>query len=247
MTHRQRTRRLADHLQPTRCMQATSQPASSDPLVVNPWPEHSMAPRDPGTPAWHTFGPASAIKSTTPVRVGDVVGGHVHPSLCVTQGGAVLAVYNEDGGGAAVLKICRSEDAGRTWSAPAPIPASANRSRRGVYPGSLSVLRSGRIVLQWAPYYENGEHQHGNSERFTLARDIGPGEVYRVPEYCISNDDGRTFGPTVYQIGPHHNLTNYSELRFPLVEQDDGTWILPFYDRTVAYDPEAGTVLPFGA
>lgn len=180
------------------------------------------------------------------MRVGDVVGGHVHPSLCVTQSGAVLAVYNEDGGGAAVLKICRSEDGGRTWSPPAPIPASANRSRRGVYPGSLSVLRTGRIVLQWAPYYELGEHQHGDPGHFAVAGDIGPGEVYRVPEYCVSDDDGNTFGPTVFQIGPHYNLTNYSELRFPLVEQEDGTWILPFYDRTVAYDPKTKTVLPFG-
>ena len=188
----------------------------------------------------------SQIKASVPVRVGDVIGGHVHPSLCVTHSGAVLAVYNEDGGGAAVLKICRSEDGGQTWSGPAPIPASACRSRRGVYPGSLSVLRSGRIVLQWAPYYERGEHQHGDSDQFALAPDIGAGEVYRVPEYCVSDDDGHTFGPTVYQIGPHHNLTNYSELRFPLVEQDDGTWILPFYDRTVAYDPEARIVVPFG-
>ena len=116
------------------------------------------------------------------MRVGDVIGGHVHPSLCVTHSGAVLAVYNEDGGGAAVLRICRSEDGGRTWSAPAPIPASAGRSRRGVYPGSLSVLRSGRVVLQWAPYYERGEHQHGDFDQFALAPAIKASALARSTE-----------------------------------------------------------------
>ena len=66
-----------------------------DPLVVSPWAESEMAPRDAATPEWHTFGPASRIAASEPVRLGDVVGGHVHPALCTTQSGAVLAVYNE--------------------------------------------------------------------------------------------------------------------------------------------------------
>ena len=155
-----------------------------------------------------------------------------------------------------MLKICRSEDGGKSWTAPAPIPSSASRSARGVYPGSLSVLSCGRIVLQFAPYYELGEHQHGDPAQLTVSAGIGAGEVYRVPEYCCSDDgtrpdlglrghhryeypsawqssahnvarpssgaaaaaafaDGHSFGE-VHQI-PHHNLTNYSELRFPLV------------------------------
>jgi hypothetical protein len=184
-SHR-RTQLLAAHLLAPPPLQAGAASAASlDPLVTNPWPEQSMAPREPATPTWHTFGPASHIVASSPVRLGDVVDGHVHPSLCVTQSGAVLAVYNIEGGGAAVLMICRSEDGGATWSAPAPIPASAARSKRGVYPGSLSVLRSGRIVLQWAPYYERGEPQHGDPAQFTLAEGIETGDVYRVPEYLL--------------------------------------------------------------
>ena len=230
--HVRRIARLAGNL-------VQQEPCASglDPLVVSPWAESQMAPRDAATPEWHTFGPASRIAASEPVRLGDVVGGHVHPALCCTQSGAVLAVYNEvrrgtphlwphphpggdpppphpfssalapvfwpqEGGGAQVLKICRSEDGGKSWTAPAPIPSSASRSARGVYPGSLSVLASGRIVLQFAPYYELGEHQHGDPAQLTVSAGIGAGEVYRVPEYCCS-DDGTRSSHTTYS----HNLS----------------------------------------
>ena len=110
--------------------------------------------------------------------------------------------WPQEGGGAQVLKICRSEDGGKSWTAPAPIPSSASRSARGVYPGSLSVLASGRIVLQFAPYYELGEHQHGDPAQLTVSAGIGAGEVYRVPEYCCS-DDGTRSSHTTYS----HNLS----------------------------------------
>ena len=119
--------------------------------------------------------------------------------------------WPQEGGGAQVLKICRSEDGGKSWTAPAPIPSSASRSARGVYPGSLSVLASGRIVLQFAPYYELGEHQHGDPAQLTVSAGIGAGEVYRVPEYCCS-DDGTRSSHTTYS----HNL---SLKRMPLLSQ----------------------------
>ena len=53
-----------------------------------------------------------------PVRVADVIGGHVHPAVCVTGEGDVLAVYNREGGGGQELLLCRSTDEGRTWSEP---------------------------------------------------------------------------------------------------------------------------------
>ena len=87
--HVRRTARLAGHLLQEPCA------SGLDPLVVSPWAESEMAPRDAATPEWHTFGPASRIAASEPVRLGDVVGGHVHPALCTTQSGAVLAVYNE--------------------------------------------------------------------------------------------------------------------------------------------------------
>ena len=62
------------------------------------------------SPSWYQFGPRSTIVASPPLRLGDVIGGHVHPSLCVTQSGAVLCVYNTDGGGAQVLLLCRSDE-----------------------------------------------------------------------------------------------------------------------------------------
>ncbi len=56
-----RTRRLAEHLHPSQQVAAGDGPVSSSLLAVSPWPERSMAPREPGTPSWHTFGPASQI------------------------------------------------------------------------------------------------------------------------------------------------------------------------------------------
>ena len=146
-------------------------PACIRPVHTPPRKKH-RAPRCLGLMT-ATLVTAPLPASEPPVRIGDVIGGHVHPALCVTQSGAVLAVYNTDGGGAAVLSLCRcvtalpripaprrplcplttsraalnnprrrrSEDGGRYFSAPAPIPSSADRCSAGVYPGSLSVLR----------------------------------------------------------------------------------------------------------
>eukprot|EP01051_Picozoa_sp_SAG22_P006135 SAG22_NODE_391_length_11223_cov_7.451187_5_plen_175_part_00 len=171
----------------------------------------------------------------------------MHPALCVTQSGAVLCAYNTDGGGAQVLLLCRSDDQGRTFSAPAPIPSSAGRCEAGVYPGSLSVLRNGHIVLQWARYHNSGGKASGDNQQHNLCRlaaGMAETDAYRVPEFCVSVDDGRAFGPPV-EI-PHDALTNYTALRFPLIELDEDRWVLPFYDRTVTYRPAAGRVEQFG-
>ena len=98
-------------------------------------------------------------------------------------------------------------------------------------------------MLQWAPYYEVGEVEH-DPNHLKLAPGIGDGEVYRVPEYCVSDDDGYTF-KEVKEI-PHQGLTNYSESRFPLVELADNRWVLPFYDRTVCFDPTTRGLSQFG-
>ena len=34
-----------------------------------------------------------------PIRIADVIGGHVHPAACVTKSGALLVVYNKEGDG----------------------------------------------------------------------------------------------------------------------------------------------------
>lgn len=157
------------------------------------------------------------------IRVADVIDGHVHPSLCVTEGGDVLAVFNRQGGGGKELLLCRSADGGRTWSEPAPIPGIEDCS---IYPGSLTTLADGRILLNWSCY-----------------RGLA-GAEFRTPQFCISNDAGRAWStPKAY---PLQDLTNYSCLRHAILELSPTEWVLPLYDRTVVYDPRAGRITPFG-
>jgi len=132
---------------------------------------------------------------TPPVRVGNVIDGHVHPSLCVARNGDVLAVYNQQGGGGKELLLSRSKDGGRSWSPAQPIPGIDHCS---IYPGSLTTLSTGRIVLQWSCYHSEG------------------GKLWRQPQYCTSDDDGRTWSKAV--AIPLTDLTNYSCLRHPLLE-----------------------------
>jgi len=166
---------------------------------------------------------AADVVSATPVRVGNVIDGHVHPSVCVARNGDVLAVYNKQGGGGKELLLSRSIDGGRTWSASQPIPGIDHCS---IYPGSLTTLSTGRIVLQWSCYRSEGE------------------KLWRQPQFCTSDDDGRTWS-NVREI-PLPDLTNYSCLRHPLLELAPNRWVLPLYDRTIVFNPETFRVEPFG-
>lgn len=166
---------------------------------------------------------AADLVPEAPVRVGTVIDGHVHPSLCVARNGDVLAVYNQQGGGGKELLLSRSNDGGRTWSAAKPIPGIDHCS---IYPGSLTTLSTGRIVLQWSCYHSEGE------------------KLWRQPHYCTSDDDGRTWSE-VREI-PLPDLTNYSCLRHPLLELAPNRWVLPLYDRTIVFDPATSRIEPFG-
>lgn len=158
-----------------------------------------------------------------PIRVADVVGGHVHPSFCRTSGGALLAVYNKEGGGGKELLMCRSGDGGATWSGPAPISVITDCS---IYPGSLTALSDGRILLNWSCYRETA------------------GAKWREPYFSISADEGESWSaPHSYPITDH---TNYTAMRHPVVEWESSQWVCPFYDRTVLYDEQADAVSSFG-
>ena len=60
------------------------------------------------------------MNNNRPTRIADVIGGHIHPALCGTQSGALLAVYNKEGGGGKELLLSRSNDGGRDveWFSP---------------------------------------------------------------------------------------------------------------------------------
>ena len=155
---------------------------------------------------WAEDAYAVGTTPSAPIRVVDVIDGHVHPSVCVTHSGDVLAVYNKSGGGGKELLLCRSRDRGRIWSAPVPIPVIKDCS---IYPGSLTTLRDGRIVLHWSCYRHEGERR------------------WRVPQYCVSENEGKSWSnPRDLRIDDH---TNYSCLRHSILELDENRWVCPLY------------------
>lgn len=158
-----------------------------------------------------------------PIRIADVIGGHVHPAVCVTQSGTLFVVYNQEGGGGKELLVSRSSDGGTTWSDSVPIPVIRDCS---IYPGSLKTLSDGRILLNWSCY------------RQTVER------LWREPQFALSIDDGETWSqPRAYPITDH---TNYTCMRHAVVEWSTSQWVCPFYDRTVFYNLQTNTVMPFG-
>ncbi|MFC1526707.1 exo-alpha-sialidase, partial [Candidatus Latescibacterota bacterium] len=163
------------------------------------------------------------MTTTTPIRIADVVGGHVHPSLAATAGGDLVTVYNREGGGGRELLLCRSSDAGATWSAPEAITAIRECS---IYPGSLTRFGDGRLLLNWACYRAE------------------PGEPWREPQFSWSEDDGyRWSTPRSYPVSER---TNYTCVRNPVLELSASSWVCPFYDGTVVYDADADVITPFG-
>jgi hypothetical protein len=158
-----------------------------------------------------------------PIRIADVGDGHIHPGLCRTKTGVLLVVYNEDGGGGKELLLCRSTDGGKSWSAPQAIPGICGCS---IYPGSLTTLSDGRILLNWACYRDPD------------------GEPWREPQFALSSDEGKTWTqPHSYPLENHGPSTC---MRHAVAELSDSVWICPLYDHTILYDPESDVVSPFG-
>src|SRR5882724_6326661 len=109
------------------------------------------------------------------VRLDTGVSGHIHPALCVTKKGTLIAVYCH-----AEYKphrVTRSTDGGKTWSKPALFPHTVNTQ---VYPGSLTTLADGRIVHAWNVWFS-----------------LTPKGRSRHVAYSISGDDGLTWSEPV--------------------------------------------------
>jgi hypothetical protein len=158
-----------------------------------------------------------------PIRIADVIGGHVHPAVCTTGRGDLLVVYNKEGGGGKELLLSRSTDGGGTWSISKPIPVIRNCS---IYPGSLTAFSDGRILLNWSCYCESGD------------------DLWRQPQFSISSDDGETWSePRNYPIP---DCSNYTCLRHAVLEWGTDEWLCPFYDRTVLYNARTNTIDSFG-
>jgi hypothetical protein len=160
-----------------------------------------------------------------PVRVADVISGHIHPALAVTRSGTLLAVYNKQGGGGKELLLCGSADGGKSWTKPVAVPGIKDCS---IYPGSLTTLSDGRVVLAWACY------------RYQGAND----KYFRSVHYCVSSDEGATWTPP--RDLPLADPSKFSALRYPLLELSPTRWVWPLYDRTIVFDEKSGEVTPFG-
>jgi hypothetical protein len=154
-----------------------------------------------------------------PIRIADVIGGHVHPAICVTHSDTLLVVYNREGGGGKELLLSCSSDGGATWSEPTAIPVIVNCS---IYPGSLTTLSDGRILLNWSCYREK----------------------WRTPQFSLSANEGQTW--SIPQDYPIIDLTNYTCTRHPVVEWTADEWVCSFYDRTVVYNLKTNQITPFG-
>ena len=160
---------------------------------------------------------------STPIRIADVIGGHVHPSFCKTQDGDLLAVYNKEGGGGKELLLSRSTDGGLHWTSPQPIAAICECS---IYPGSLTTLSDGRILLNWSCYRDPND------------------KPWREPQFSLSSDEGQTW--SVPRSYPIPNPSNYTCMRHAVIEWSASEWVCPFYDRTVLYNTESNQLTSFG-
>jgi hypothetical protein len=193
---------------------------------------------DPGSP--RRSPPGSTAEWTSSDGGGQVVSvhpvhgrPHVHPSICsVNKDGHLIAVFNAgpsdaaSGPDATVLLLSRSTDRGHTWEAATPIAVTDGRGGdRGLYPGSLTRLRSGAIVLMWS-------RKEDTADRVSIL------------EYSISHDGGVVWKtPIAFPIAAP---TARTTCRHALLEREDGRWVLSCGDRTLAYDPANHTISEFG-
>lgn len=154
-------------------------------------------------------------------RIGDAVNGHIHPAVCLTRSGVLVAIYgrvnHRD------LRISRSLDQGSTWSEPQPFPHTVNKS---YYPGSLTALSDGRVIHAWNRW----------------SSDTNESEPRSVV-YAVSRDDGQTWeAPRAFP----RDEKKRSVIRHPIVELSAKDWLISLDDRTFLFDESTQAARDFG-
>jgi hypothetical protein len=162
--------------------------------------------------------PATADELLVVARIADGIQakkgnpGHVHPAVCVARDGTVVVAHYAEA--AKQIHVLRSTDGGRTFQNAGAVP---DIGPGHPYPGALTTLNDGRIVLTW--------------NTWVAWPDIDRG---RRPAFAVSNDAGRTWSPPVELPIEHHRD---AWIRHRIWERSAGEWIFPMGDRVIAYDP----------
>jgi Neuraminidase (sialidase) len=156
-----------------------------------------------------------------PLRLASKVSGHVHPAACVSKKGTVIVVFSQSD--MKDLRLTRSTDGGKTWSAPAAFEPTAKLS---IYPGSLTALADGRVVHAWNVWYKGDEDKKK-----------------RYVQFSVSDDEGKTWSePKSLKKAPKLE----SVVRHPFVELPNGNWLFSLSDRPIVYDPKTEEVSRWG-
>jgi hypothetical protein len=158
-----------------------------------------------------------------PVRIDHGVSGHIHPALCTTKKGTLVAVYCKSEYQPYLLT--RSTNGGKTWSPPVLFPPTVKTQ---IYPGSLTTLADGRLLHAWNVWFSVTEKVKS-----------------RHVAYSISSDDGLTWSAP-RNLSANKDPKVESVIRHPIVELSPTAWLLPLMDRTVFYNPQTGQESPFG-
>lgn len=154
-------------------------------------------------------------------RVADAYEGHVHPAICVTKTGAVLVAHFAENAGR--IHLVRSTDGGRTWKG---LGTVVDIGGGQPYPGALTTLSDGRILLTWNFWRDPKNFKKG-----------------RKPYFAISNDEGSTW------TAPNMLPIDYAEqayVRHAIWERSAQDWVIPMGDRLISFNPAKNKVFPFG-
>ena len=175
--------------------------------------------------------PSARLEMPRQARIESEVSGHIHPALCFTKSGTLVAVYCKSE--FKPYLISRSADRGQTWTKPELFAPAAGSD---VYPGSLTTLADGRLVHAWNVWFQTDQKSKS-----------------RYVAYSISVDDGRTWSPAKNlprsrepRVPGAGGNSGHSVIRHPIVELAPDAWLLPLSDRTVVFHPETGEEAPFG-
>lgn len=155
------------------------------------------------------------------VRIANPIGGHIHPSACVSKKGTIVVIYghinHRD------LRITRSTDGGKEWADPKPFGPTVKKT---YYPGSLTALTDGRLVHMWNRWN-------------TSTTEKEPRSVL----YSISDDDGLTWSePEPLSRDPKIK----SIIRHPITELAANRWLISLTNKTIIFDPVKKESRAFG-